>query len=125
MSLIFVYKRALDHLVLCSALLLLQQIIKSSSQAFSTAQYSSLLNQKPTPARMHYFSIILATVMAGSAFVSAAPAPAPGQDNTLDAQAAACDVYKYSACGVSLSCYHSFNAWRFRVQTDGCGEIDL
>ena len=76
---------------------------------------------------MHYFSIILATVMAGSAFVSAAPAPAPapGQDSTLDAQAAACDVYKYSACGVSLSSYHSFNAWRFRVQTDGSGEIDL
>ena len=105
MSLRFLYKRA--SITRCSALLSStdhQDI--TSSQVFSTIQSSSLPSQIPSASKMHFFSVILA-VMAGSAFVSAAPGQ--NQDNALDTQATACDVYKYSACGVSkLACLYHF-----------------
>lgn len=117
MSLRFLYKRA--SITRCSALLSStdhQDI--TSSQVFSTIQSSSLPSQMPNASKMHFFSIILA-VMAGSAFVSAAPGQ--NQDDALDAQAAACDVYKYSACGVSLLAF--IISYMLLNLTDGCDVV--
>ena len=103
-SLRFVYKRV--PIPQCS--ILLQQTIKQSHKSLLhilPAFFYQFLNQTPTPTgMMKYFSVLLA-VMAGSAFVSAAPA----QANTLQDRAD-CDPYQYSGCGVSWL-YHFTIPW--------------
>lgn len=70
---------------------------------------------------MHFFYSVILAVMASSAFVSAAVS---GQDqgNTLDTQAAACDVYKYSACGVCKLA--SIIPMAVVGLTDGCDVVE-
>lgn len=66
---------------------------------------------------MKYFSVLLA-VIAGSAFVSAAPS----QANALNARDCPSG---YQACGVSLLYSSIIPCLGYVELTDGCGEIDL